>query len=402
MAISKSIVEKIASMDPPGRFLKKCPDSGEWIELSLKDAATRTSQAMAYAVRERTKQRKERRSLRLQRDKGAASSSKPAEDHLPSYVKVHNNASTVSASTARAATGRGGEVGTNSDSASNEEDDDDNESGGNNEVPIADNSSRQQQLLQLQPSTATTLPANSGAPLNGLVELIAQAQLQQRQQQQQQQQQQQFLRQLLGQFPMGLQTQLPSTGITNTLSSILAPPLSAQGTLLPNNNSDILRQASALHQAQGSTLMGSLQQSSLLQQNQVQSQPSPINKQALLGLIGMLQNQPPSLLAPAPTPTHLTSQLPLLSQQLNQVHQNQQNRQVQRDVLQNQLLASLLAPQNPLPQQQSQPLNLFQQALQQQIAQNNSASNPNTLTEARNAASARAEQGGDGKQKHKG
>jgi hypothetical protein len=366
MVISKSIVEKICSMDPPGRFLKQCPDTGEWIELSLKDAATRTSQAMAYAVRERAKQRKERRSLRLQRDAGAVSSSHPAGDQpfLPSYVKVHNNkASTVSASTARGATtGQGGEV----DSASNEDDDDD-ESGGGNEVPITENSSRQQLLHQLQQAAATTLPNSGPAPLNGLVELIAQAQ--------QQQQQQLLLRQLLGQFPLGLQTQLPP----NTLS-MLAPSLSfAQGTLLPNHSSNILRQASALPQAQGSALMGSLQQTSLLQQNQVQSQPSrPINTQALLGLLGMLQNQPPSLLAPAPT--HLTSQLPSLSQQLHQVYQNQQN-QVQQDVLQNQLLASLLAPQNPLHQQQSsQPLNLLQQQatlLQQQIAQNYSAPNPN-------------------------
>jgi len=368
-------------MDPPGRFLKKCPNTGNWEELSMKEAATRTSQAMAYAVRERVKQGKERRSLRLKSNTAGAQSSQPAEDppRLPSYVNI----STVSASTARksAETDRGGEGGSDADSSASNEDDG-NKSG---EIPILPaNPSLQQQLLQLQQQSSTTAPLpanNAGVPLNSLVQLLAQAQLQQ-----QQQQHQQLLHQLLGQFPLGLRTQLPSASLSSTLS-MSTPSLSAQGTLLPNNiNSDILRQASAL--PQGSTLMNSLQHSNL--QNQAQSQSSPLNTNTLLGLMGMLQNQPP----PAPT---ITPQLPWLSQQLNQVQQNQLNQ-----VQQNQLLASLLTTPNPnslMLQQQSQPLNLLQQQatlLQQQMAQttSNSASNSNPLTAA-NAASTAREEGED-------
>ena len=49
--ISKTIVEAIHSMDRPGRFLKKCSETGQWNELSRKDAADRAAQAMAYAIR---------------------------------------------------------------------------------------------------------------------------------------------------------------------------------------------------------------------------------------------------------------------------------------------------------------------------------------------------------------
>ena len=34
VAITKSIVEAIYSMEPPGRFLRKCATTGEWEELS--------------------------------------------------------------------------------------------------------------------------------------------------------------------------------------------------------------------------------------------------------------------------------------------------------------------------------------------------------------------------------
>lgn len=378
-------------MDPPGRFLKKCPNTGGWEELSLKEAATKTSQAMAYAVRESAKQKKELRSLRSKSNKGAASSqSAKKPPRLPSYVNVQHNAS-VSSSTAPASaaarSGRGGEVGTDVESSvsvSNE--DDGNKLGGNNEISLstipAANPSLQQQLLQFQQqsSTASLPPANSGTPSNGLVQLLAQAQLQQRQEQNQQ-----LLRQLLGQFPLGLQTQLPSTSLPSNLS-LSSPSLS--GLLLPNSNSDILRQASALP-PQGNTLMNLLQQSSLLQ-NQAQTQSSPLSTQSLLGLMSMLQNQP----QPAPT---INPQLPWLSQQLNQAQQNQLNQ-----VQQNQLLTALLttSPNQTLLQQQSQPLNLLHQAtlLQQQMAQapSNYVSNLNLMTEA-NAASAAAKEkkGGD-------
>ncbi len=375
-------------MDPPGRFLKKCPNTGGWEELPLKEAATRTSQAMAYAVRESAKQKKELRSLRSKSNKGAASSTRSAKKppRLPSYVNVHN-AGSVSASMARAPAARsgGGEVGSDADSSvSNEEDG--NNLGGDNEISIPTPPaapSLQQQLLQLQQQSSTaSLPANSGTPVNDLIQLLAQAQLQQRQQQQQQQ----LLRHLLGQFPLGLQTQLPSPSLPSTLS-LSTQSQSLSSPLLPNGNSDILRYASAL--PQGSTLVNLLQQPSLLQ-NQAQSQSSPLTTQSLLGLMSMLQNQP------QPTPA-ITPQLPWLSQQLNQVQQNQQNQ-----VQQNQLLASLLttSPNQLLLQQQSQsqPLNLLQQVtlLQQQMAQppSNSASNSNPMAEA-NVVSTAKETGGE-------
>src|SRR5210317_1527002 len=51
MMISRSIVDDIYSKEPPGRFLKECPDTGQWIELSRREAADKAAQAMAYAVR---------------------------------------------------------------------------------------------------------------------------------------------------------------------------------------------------------------------------------------------------------------------------------------------------------------------------------------------------------------
>lgn len=50
MMISKENVEAIYSMQPPGRFLKKCADTGEWKELSEREATNKAAQAMAYLV----------------------------------------------------------------------------------------------------------------------------------------------------------------------------------------------------------------------------------------------------------------------------------------------------------------------------------------------------------------
>eukprot|EP00985_Skeletonema_marinoi_P014976 scaffold7649_cov154-Skeletonema_marinoi.AAC.5 len=38
-------------MEPPGRFMKKCTDTGLWRVLSQREAADKTAQAMAYVVR---------------------------------------------------------------------------------------------------------------------------------------------------------------------------------------------------------------------------------------------------------------------------------------------------------------------------------------------------------------
>eukprot|EP00986_Skeletonema_menzelii_P015603 scaffold12201_cov128-Skeletonema_menzelii.AAC.1 len=64
MDIAKAIVLEVYSMDPPGRFLKQCPDTGQWKQLSEGDAADRAAQAIAYAIRgkdEWKRKRKERR-----------------------------------------------------------------------------------------------------------------------------------------------------------------------------------------------------------------------------------------------------------------------------------------------------------------------------------------------------
>ncbi len=50
MMISKDNVEAIYSMEPPGRFLKKCADTGQWKELSEREATNKAAQAMAYLV----------------------------------------------------------------------------------------------------------------------------------------------------------------------------------------------------------------------------------------------------------------------------------------------------------------------------------------------------------------
>lgn len=46
MAISRSIVEAVRSLDPPGRFLEKNPDSGLWSDIGHKKAVEKTSQAL--------------------------------------------------------------------------------------------------------------------------------------------------------------------------------------------------------------------------------------------------------------------------------------------------------------------------------------------------------------------
>ena len=51
MMISRTIVDDIYSKEPPGRFLKECPDTRQWIELSRREAADKAAQAMAYVVR---------------------------------------------------------------------------------------------------------------------------------------------------------------------------------------------------------------------------------------------------------------------------------------------------------------------------------------------------------------
>lgn len=46
MSISRSIVEAVRSLDPPGRFLEKDPDAGLWSDVGHKKAVEKTSQAL--------------------------------------------------------------------------------------------------------------------------------------------------------------------------------------------------------------------------------------------------------------------------------------------------------------------------------------------------------------------
>ena len=46
MSISRSIVEAVRSLDPPGRFLVKDPETGLWSEIGHKKAVEKTSQAL--------------------------------------------------------------------------------------------------------------------------------------------------------------------------------------------------------------------------------------------------------------------------------------------------------------------------------------------------------------------
>eukprot|EP00984_Skeletonema_dohrnii_P029085 scaffold19434_cov121-Skeletonema_dohrnii-CCMP3373.AAC.1 len=185
MDISKAIVEAIHSKEPPGRFLKRCPETAQWKELSKRDAADKAAQAMAYAVNGESMKQKRRerrmRSLLSLPSSNAGAISTQISDRPPqegsSSVVVTNNA----------------------ESASN-----------GDHIPATGNSNVPQQLLpQLQQLSGISLPTTSGAPLAanqlGLVEVLAQAVQQQRQHYQQQQ----LLLQLnLGQHPLGIQ-QLP-------------------------------------------------------------------------------------------------------------------------------------------------------------------------------------------------
>jgi hypothetical protein len=298
MAISRSIAEAIYALEPPGRFLKKDPDTGEWIELSLKEAATRTSQAMAYAVRERSKQQQKKKKKKT----GLNHS-----NFFQSHVNAHHDVSKVSLSSDTPTLNRGESETSSLDI-------------GGQDLGVL------QQLIQLQQSSGIThLPTSEGALNgNGLAALL-QAQSQQ-QQQQSQLQELLLLQQLTGQNPLALQSLLPPQS------------LPFQGGLMMQN--DILSRSLLQGNLRGSSLMGSLQPASLLQ-NQVQLQASPTNNNAQ-GLLNPLE-------APAP-------QQPLSEQ--------------------NQLLASLLSQNNQLAmlQQQSQPLNLLQQQAlllqQQQNSQN--------------------------------
>ena len=229
MVISHQLVDAIYAMEPPGRFLKKCASTGEWTELSRKEASNKAAQAMAYAVRSDLKLKS-----RIQ------SASQQPRVKLPK--ERSSSASNTSASAATSLQGGG----------------DANLDDGNvlkNPLSAYDLPSLQQQLLQMQrsqsgpafPSLGLTAPLtlNELLPL-ARAQLISQAQIQQLYHQQQQQE-------LSYQYLLGQHTLQPQTQITSS------SPLSS-----PPSESDILRQAILLR---NNVYGGGAQPSSSVQSN---------------------------------------------------------------------------------------------------------------------------------------
>jgi len=366
MNMSNAIVEAIYSMDPPGRFLKKCPSTGQWKELSKKDAADRVAQAMAYSVRgkEKSKQRREerRRSLRRksQGDDLDAKSSQGAAQPIHPQQHVTNNHSGGDVSTYEVqghSPRRGAAAGTSSGVPSARE-----------QLRVPGNSNLQQQLLQqLQQSSSnnTTLPTTLGNSIdqnvnqNGLAQLLLQTL---------QQQQQIPLQYTFGQNPLGqllqypLQPALQHEGLTQLLAQAQQQQQqhNAQEQLILQH---LLNQQNVLSSA---SLTPSISSLSAPYMTGTQPQPQPAN----INLLQTLQQQsnPPNVLLLSsvlsnlqrqPNPTAAISNAPQEVQQLDHL---------QRSLMlqQNQLLASSLSASsnNQLPSQQQQ-LQLLDPLLQQ-------------------------------------
>jgi len=229
MDISKAIVEAVYSMDPPGRFLKKCSETGQWNELSRRDAADRAAQSMAYVIKgESLKEKRRRRRLGLpppslsQNEDGMSIKSLQSTDrltHLEQHAEGNHHSSFVAHH--GLAIGRGGAAGTWN-----------NVQGAREPLHKPVNSNLQQQLLlqqlQLQQSRSsttntTTLAASAG---NSIYQNVDQNGFAQPRQllQTPQQQQQQLLLQL--QYNLGQNNSL-GLGHLPQPQSALQPPLNA-------------------------------------------------------------------------------------------------------------------------------------------------------------------------------
>jgi len=197
MDMSKSIVAAIYSKEPPGRFLKHCPETGQWNELSKREAADKAALAMAYAVKgEYLKQKRRERRLRScplpSFNEGTASAQTQTSD-----VSNRQEGYVASSVARRGPTARE-KVGTSNAEFAYPANDDHQASNEMLHAPV--NYLPERLGPQLQQSSSSTYPTTSGAPLSAnqyeLVQVLAQAVQQQRrhyQQQQQQQQQQQLL-----------------------------------------------------------------------------------------------------------------------------------------------------------------------------------------------------------------
>ncbi len=296
MDMSKAIVEKVYLMNPPGRFLKQCSETGVWNELSKRDAADRVAQAMAYVVRgrEKSKRRKEERrhSRRISQQK--SKNNDGAVLLHSSNNQLEDNASSSSSLTRRRVTARGPVTGDTNNTAAAEsatmKNDCTDSSADKMPLVPGGNSNLHQQLQsppQLnQPSAASTLPTSSidqSVIQNGLVhDVLAQTVQQQRLHQsildqnllgqllhtqtplqsaslegltyqllaQQQQQQQQHLQQqqqlILLQHLLNAQNEIPPLQ-PNSLLATLSPsaPSSTSQGVLPTNNDMIPNGASS-------------------------------------------------------------------------------------------------------------------------------------------------------------
>jgi hypothetical protein len=374
MDMSNAIVESFYSMEPPGRFLKKCPDTCQWNELSKKDAVDRVALAMAYDVRgkERSKRKREeqrRRSRSSSRQKSqdeAGADSSQSADRPQLHLHATNNQlegnGLLSAAHGLVAPRRGEVAGTTNNMQSA------------GELLSGNSNLLQQQLLQqlLQSSTTTTLPSSPGNPIdqNGLAQLISQAL--------QHQQLQQQLPLQYGLNSLGLQTQTPLQptsfeGLTQMLAQaqqqqqqqeqlVLFQCLLNQQNVL---SSDSLPPAPSLS-APSLTGYQSRPDNNFVLQNQVQPQSHPSNDLLLSSVLSNLQSQQNSNIG--------ISNAPQGAQQMDQF---------QRSLMlqQQQLLASSLGASNQLPlrQQQPRPFDpLFQQAFQAalQLQQNLQTGHP--------------------------
>ena len=323
MDMSKAIVKAIYSKEPPGRFLKKCPGTGQWEELSKKEAADKAAQAMAYAVtRESLKQKRRERRLRScpfpsfqqQDDVGAASSQNIDQ---PTQIQSHtaNNHLDGGSSSAAGLAARGRRVSSN-----------------NNTQPAGETlpgtrtgpgtSNLQQQLLQLQQqsNTTTVFPAPTTSGINSLnnpdgsVQALAQIQILQLQRQRQMElllhstlmrqhppASLEELTQLLNQMQQQLQEQLllqhalsqhmQPNPLTSLSASASFPPTLSLSAPAPSTAPSLSDQR--VLQSNQHYLTGSQLATNNILQNpvQVQSQSNPSNNAYLLSMLSNLQNQ---------------------------------------------------------------------------------------------------------------
>ena len=352
MMISRTIVDDIYSKEPPGRFLKECPDTGQWIELSRREAADKAAQAMAYAVRnanspKSTSKKKRKTPSSPSTTTAATAISKQQEgtvkdQSLPSHANVGYPGGPVAAMSASSAI-----------------------TASTNNPPPPSISSLQQQIpsLPLQQSS-TSLPAISSVTSQN--ELLTQLLLVTQQQQQQIQQQQHALSQLLA----SLTAPAPAPPISAPLSSLISAPItssSAQGGAsftLPNTsniNNDILLQ---IYAAQQGNIRTGHQPASLTAQSQANLPlANPSNQSSIFGaasnpnpLTGaqqqhelddqvyrnsMAQNQPNQSLLMSSPPKSMSSNTALSFQQ-----QSQPQQQLMALLRQNHASATIQAAKN--------------------------------------------------------